>query len=140
VRPPDPARLALAGELEQRGWLGIVDEDEVVVGVEARGVRARRRQVPRLVGVAELDRGALQAVVDRLRHLEERLVAADDAPVRDHALIIEQRHDRPQELRDTAAVGRCVQMQHAGAAQRPPGIGELVQQIVRGQAPVRRER
>ena len=42
VGSPDPARLPLAAELEQRGRLRIVDEDEVVVRVEAGRVgRAR---------------------------------------------------------------------------------------------------
>src|SRR6185436_19305986 len=41
VRSPDPACIALAGELEQRGRLWIVDENEVVrLRVEAGGVRA----------------------------------------------------------------------------------------------------
>ena len=139
VRAPNPARASLAGEPEQGGRLRIVDEDEVVAGVEAGGVRPRRREVPRLVSVAQIDGRPLQAVVDRLRHLEERLVAADDAPVGLHALVDEQRHHRTQQLRHPAAVRRRVEVEDARAAQRPRRIGHRVQQIVGGDPPVRSE-
>jgi acyl-CoA reductase-like NAD-dependent aldehyde dehydrogenase len=42
-------------------------------------------------------------------------VAADDPPVRDDAEVVEERHDGSQELLDSATVGRCVDVQHAGA-------------------------
>ena len=135
VRAPDPARASLAGEPEQRGRLRIVDEDEVVAGVEAGGVRARRREVPRLVCVAELDGRPLQAVVDRLRHLEERLVAADDAPVGLQALVVEQRHHRTQQLRHPAAVRRRVEVEDARAAQRARRVGRPRPAARRGRSP-----
>src|SRR4029077_6114689 len=104
VRAPDPARAALAREPEQRGRLRIVDEDEVVTRVEAGGVRPRGGEVAGLVGVGEGHGRPLPSVVYCPRYLAELRVAADVRPVRLQALVGEQRHDRTQQLRDTATV------------------------------------
>jgi hypothetical protein len=78
--------------------------------------------------------------VDRLGHLEEGLVAADDPPVRHQPLIVEQRHHRAQQLGDPAAVRRRVDVKHPGAAQRARGAADRVDQIVGGDSPVRGQR
>jgi hypothetical protein len=56
--------------------------------------------------------------VDRLRHREELVVAGDQLPIGDEAKIAKQRDLRTQDLRDAAAIGRCVDVQDTGAVQR----------------------
>lgn len=66
-----------------------VHDDEVVALLELLGVAARVGEVRVALCLAEPVGGPLKAVVDRLCRLEERLVAADDAPVRDQAQVVE---------------------------------------------------
>jgi hypothetical protein len=58
----------------------------------------------------------LHAVVDRLRHLEEGLVATDDSPVGDQPQIVQQGHEGAQQLGDTSAVWRRIDVEDASAA------------------------
>jgi hypothetical protein len=73
-----------------------VNEDEVVLLGELGRVGPRVGEVGRLLVTGQRARRALQPIVDGLRDVEERLVAADDLPVGDNAEILEQRNDRAE--------------------------------------------
>ena len=66
-------------------------------------------------------RVALQAVVDRLRDVEELLVAVDDPPLDVEPGIRHQRDERVVDLRDAAAEGGRGQVDDALALE---GLGE----------------
>lgn len=102
--------------------------------------RAVASQIASLLGVVEPTNCALEAVMDRLRDLKERLVAADQPPVRHQALIVEQWHDRPEQLGHASSVGSGVDVENPSATQSPSGILDSIEDLVRSDASVRRER
>lgn len=72
-----------------------------------------------------------------LGHVEEAVVAANDAPMRHDAEIVEDRHDGPQQFRHAAAIGRGVHMQHPRAPQPRGGIGQRLHEPFGGELAVR---
>jgi hypothetical protein len=59
VAAPHPARLTLAVPLQQPDRLGVVNDDEVVVTVEGRGVLLVALAVGGLLGIGQRSWGAL---------------------------------------------------------------------------------
>ena len=71
--------------------------------------------------VVEALRISLQRVVDRLRHVEELVLAVNDAPLRLEPDVLHERDERVEDLGHAAAEGRRGEMQDALAGQ---GLGK----------------
>ncbi len=137
---PDPARRAPAVQGAQGDGLGIVHEHEVVLLLQPRRIALGGLAENVAAGLIQARLGALQGVVEPLGGLEEGLVPVNDLPVRHQPQVAQQRHHRAQQLGDAAAVGRGVDVQHPGAAQRAGPALQLVQGGVGGEPPVVIER
>jgi hypothetical protein len=75
----------------------------------------------------------VQAVVEALRDAEERVVAPQHEPACVHADAAGVRQQRPQHLRDPAAVGRGVHAPHGTVVHQrlgPARDGEEVREVV----------
>ncbi len=110
-----------------RRRLRVVDDDEVVLALEPRGVELVVAPVDLLLLLAQALRVALERVVDRLRHIEELVRAVDDPPLRLEPGVGHERDERVVDLGHAAAEGGRGEVQHALARQR---LGEA-----RGSAP-----
>ncbi len=88
----------------------------------------------------------------RTAWLYDRLIAAPTERLRREAVshlrlrpgdrvleVVEQGDDGAEELGDAAAVGRCVQVEHAGAAESPRTADQLVEDRIGGETSVRFE-
>ena len=107
----------LAEQVRDRHRLRVVHDADVEALGERREVLFDRPQVVDLHRRLPRDLlVALEAVVDRLRDLEELLVAVDDAPLRGDAEVIEQRDLREEDLGDAAAVLGRVDVQDRSPA------------------------
>jgi hypothetical protein len=65
--------------------------------------------------------------VDRLRRLEEHLVAGDHLPLGDESEVVQERHRRAKELGDAAPVRRRVQVEDSKRAQLLRNRKEVVE-------------
>ena len=106
------------------GRLRVVD-DHVVEGVRERlGVAEVVAAEDLLLLVRERARRALEGVVDRLRDVEELVLAVDDAPLGVEAGVAHERDERVEDLGDAAAESRRGEMKDALARER---LGERLQ-------------
>ena len=121
VTAPDPLSGALAQPLfeERRDRRGLrVVDDHVVVGfVEEVGVQVVvvEPDLPHLGSPVVVH--PLQAVVHRLRDVEELIAALHHLPVGGETNIVHERHQRAENLGDAAAEGGCIDVENAGASE-----------------------
>ena len=129
VAAPDPPRAPLREGVDHRDGLRVVDDHVVVVRLRelARVLRVEAGE-DRLVLLAQRALRALQAVVDRLRDLEELVLAVDDPPLDVESRIGHQRHEGVVDLGDAAAERRRRHMRDALALQRLGQPLDLVHQ------------
>ena len=109
--------------------LWIVNDHEVVrIRVELTRIELlEAREAPALL-LGQPLRVALQGVVDRLRHGEELVRPADDAPLDLEAGILHERHERVLDLGHAASESGRRQLEHAGARERLCESEDLVHQ------------
>ena len=111
-----------------------MDDHEVGVVLELGRVQLLVAEEDRLVlGAQPLGR-ALERVVDRLRDVEELLLAADDPPLDLEARVLHERDERVVDLRDAAAEGGRREVDDALALERLREPADLVHE------PARRDR
>ena len=87
-----------------------MDDDEIVGFRQARRVLLGMGNIGVLFFQSEIVCTPLQGVVDGLRHLKERLIAADYLPIGHYAKIIEEWHHGAQKLGHAASIGRRIHM------------------------------
>ena len=125
---PDPVPGGAGRVLDHRRGLRVVDDDEVVGVRERVGVLAVVRLEDALLLLAEPLRVALERVVDRLRDVEELVLAVDDLPLGLEPGVTHERDERVEDLGDTAAEGGRGEVQHAlageGLRKRPDLVHE----------------
>jgi hypothetical protein len=125
--PSRPAALLLEEGQHGQG-LGVVDEDEVGVGLEPLGVVADTVQVGVLERVGPRDRHALEGVVDELRDREELVRAVEELPFRVDPQVLEEGDVRGQELGHAAPEARAAHVEKAGPLE---GMGRLAEPLDR---------
>ena len=133
VSAPDPLGPPRGEVVDHRDGLRVVHDHEVVlVGRQLFGVHD-------VVAAEDLDLVggqragvALQAVVERLRDVEELLGALDDAPLDLEADVGHQGHERVVDLGDTAAERGRREMDHALGLQRLGEPMNLADETARG--------
>ena len=134
VPAPDPFRAPLGERVDHRHGLWVVDDHVVVVGLrELRRVLGVVAGEDRLLLVAQRARSALQSVVDRLRDVEELVLAVDDPPLDVEARVRHQRHERVVDLRDATAERGGRHVHDAFALERLGQPLDLVHQPARDQ-------
>ena len=127
--------------VDHRDRLRVVDDHEVVVVLrELRRVLRVEAGEDRLLLRGQRARRALQAVVDRLRDVEELVLAVDDPPLDVEARVRHQRHERVVDLGDAAAERGRRDVHDALALQRLGEPLDLVHQTARDQRGVVAER
>ena len=131
VAAPDPASVAGVVVGAQRKRLGVVGDDDVVAVAELGSALRGLGQVLLALLGGERVVGPLQAVVDRLRDVEEPLIATDQPPLGNEAEVAQERDLGAQDLGHAAAVGSGAQVQHTQPAQ---GCGQAPQLRDRGLA------
>src|SRR5439155_2715620 len=128
VTAPDPAPARLAGVLDEARRLRVVDDDEVELALKRGGVLAVVTAEDLLLCLAQAARAALESVVDRLRHVEELVLAVDDSPFGLETRIAHERHERVEDLGHPAPESGRRQMQHSLAGKRSRERTDLVHQ------------
>ena len=120
VAAPDPVVGVVARVLDHPGRLRVVDDHEVVLALERLGVHRVVAPEDLLLLLGQPGRVALERVVNRLRDVEELVLAVDDLPLRVEPGVAHERHERVEDLRDAAAErgGREVQDALAGEGLR----------------------
>ena len=116
--------------------LRVVDDDEVVGPRELGGVGAADAlvEVPRLG--REVDRVALQAVVEALGDVVELRRRREDLPVRLEADVVHERDQRVEDLGDAAAEGGGVDVQDLAALELLAELVDLGHQVLGDDAAV----
>ena len=133
VAAPDPASVRARKVVADGRRLRVVDDDEVVFAFDPRGVELVVSPKDLLLLLAQALRIPLERVVDRLRHVEELVLAVNDPPLRVEAGVAHKRDQRVVDLGDAAAERRRGQMQHALAGERLGQAADLLHQAARGQ-------
>jgi len=126
VAPPDPVAAARPAVVEDRRGLRVVDDHEVPGAVERLRVRAVVAAEDLLLLLGQRDVRALERVVDRLRHVEELVLAVDHLPLGLEPRVAHERDERVEDLGDAAAEGRGREVQDALALER---LGERLDLI-----------
>ena len=115
---PDPVPAALTRVLDHPGRLRVVDDHEVELALERLRVHAVVAAEDLLLLLGKPGLGALERVVDRLRDVEELILAVDDAPLGVEPGVAHERDERVEDLGHAAAEGRRREVQHAPARER----------------------
>ncbi len=120
--------------LDHRARLRVVDDDEVVLLRQRLGVAPVVVLVDRALLLVEALRVSLQRVVDRLRDLEELLLAPDDPPLGLQTGVDHERKQGVVDLRDTAAERGRRQVQDAFSLERGGELQDLVHEAAADKA------
>ena len=130
VAAPDPALALGEGAAAQADRLRVVDDHRVPLAFQAVGVELVDlvEQLPLLVAQGLL--GSLQRVVEELGRVEELLLAEDHVPVRVEPDVAHQRHDRVEDLRDTAPEGGGADVQDPLPLQRPGQLADALGRLL----------
>ena len=129
---PDPVIGVVAGVLDHPGRLRVVDDHEVVLALERLGVHRVVAPEDLLLLLRQPGRVALERVVDRLRDVEELVLAVDDPPLDVKARVAHERHKRVEDLCHAAAEGRRRKVQNALAGEGLRQRADLVHQAASG--------
>ena len=123
MAPPHHLAAEMFRVLGQPGGLRVVQHDDVAgAGVRRQRIALRLQRgvvdaVLRLAEFATVTRGAVQVVVQPLRHLEELRVAVDHHPPSVDADPADQAEQHVQHLGDATPGRRRVHVDHAAPAQ-----------------------
>ncbi len=139
VAAPDKLRLARFRALEggdHGAGLGVVHDDEVVFLVAIGRVLLANREILRLHLVGDGYVHTLQGIVEKLGDGEEIGIALQEVPLRLQSDAAHQRHQRVEQFRHPASVGRAVDVRHPRALQPLREVQDLVDDLVAGDAAV----
>src|SRR2546421_9837914 len=103
VASPDPTPLVI-DQPHKRSRLRIVDDDDVEVVMEVRGIRLVHLTIGCLHGRCQARGGSLERVVNRLRGVEEDVRPGEDEPVNIQSEVRHQGHDAVQKFRDASPI------------------------------------
>lgn len=115
---PNPVSPMIAARLDEGDWLGVVDNRELPLHLQASEV---------LLVVSQKDLKALwrhiigtpvKSVVEGFCHLEEIVASGDDVPPDGQTQLLENWHQSGQDFRHASAHGRGVDHLHGVAPQR----------------------
>jgi hypothetical protein len=132
VATPDPAFPRLTGVLDHGGRLRVVDDDEVELVGERLCVLPVVAPKSLLLILRQAARVSLEAVVDRLRHVEELVLPVDDAPFCLKPRLAHERDERVEDLGDAAAEGGGREVEDALSAERLGQRPDLLHQPAAG--------
>ncbi len=131
VTPPDPAaRPPAVQDADQTRGLRIVDDHEVPVGSEDVHVLTEGGPVDVPQHGRELDLHPLEAVVELLGEVEERVVPRQDVPLGVQAEAALQGHEGMEDLGDAAAVRGGVQVEDARVLKRRGSLLDLRDHVI----------
>ena len=125
--------------VDQPDRLGVVDDHDVELALERVGVQLRVAAEDLLLLLGERGLVALEPVVDRLRDVEELVLAVDDPPLGVEARVLHERDERVQDLGHAAAERGRREVQDAQALERLRERGDLVHETAPGDRGVVRE-
>ena len=130
VTAPHP--FAAFSMVNERGWLRIVNDDEIRVKIQRLGVPGADVQIDLVHLVGDGFRPTLQAIGNSPRHVGKLLRPGDDFPARLDTQRLHDRHEPTQDVHHPPAVPHGIDLE------KPLPLHQIAQALQKVESPFRR--